>query len=273
MKQWIMVIDVAKCHNCNDCFLSCKDEHVGNDWSPVTKPMPRHGHYWRKIECVERGADALVDVQYRPGNCMMCENAPCEKAGRGAVTRREDGILLIDPEKAKGRKDLVDACPYGAIWWNEEYQVPQKCTFCAHLLDQGWTETRCSHSCPTGATKFYAVEKDELEGYIKENHLSRYHDKFGTKPHVFYKNLELVTSSFFCGAVVKDGECCEGAAVTAEDGNGEQFSTTTNPYGEFKLRGLKDGTYKIVIQSGERKKELQAVELRSDQYLGEIELK
>ena len=32
--------------------------------------------------------------------------------------------MLIDPVKAKGRKDLVDTCPYGHIWWNEEYQVP-----------------------------------------------------------------------------------------------------------------------------------------------------
>ncbi len=267
-----MVIDISKCHNCSNCFLSCEDEHVGNDWSPAAKPMPRHGHHWRKIECLERGEGALVDIQYRPGNCMMCENAPCEKAGKGAVVRREDGILLIDPEKAKGRRDLVDVCPYHAIWWNEALQIPQKCTFCAHLLDQGWTETRCSHSCPTGATKFMAVEKDELEDFIRENRLARYLDELGTGPMVFYKNLELFTSSFICGSVVENGECCEDAVVTAENEEGRQFETASNPYGEFRLRGLNDGTYHVTVRSGSAQKDLGRVELNSCAYLGDIEI-
>jgi len=33
MKKWAMIIDVAKCENCNNCFLSCKHEHIGNDFS------------------------------------------------------------------------------------------------------------------------------------------------------------------------------------------------------------------------------------------------
>ena len=31
MDKWNMVIDLARCHDCNDCFLSDKDEFVGND--------------------------------------------------------------------------------------------------------------------------------------------------------------------------------------------------------------------------------------------------
>src|SRR4029450_14083657 len=82
-----------------------------------------------------------------------CDDAPCLKAGDGAVKKRDDGIILIDPEQAKGRKDLVDACPYGHIWWNEEHQVPQIWTFDAHLIDQGWEQTRGHQACPTGAMR------------------------------------------------------------------------------------------------------------------------
>ena len=35
MKNWKLIIDVAKCHNCNNCLMACKDEHVGNNWKPV----------------------------------------------------------------------------------------------------------------------------------------------------------------------------------------------------------------------------------------------
>ncbi len=85
--------------------------------------------------------------------CNQCDNAPCVAKGGGAVKKRDDGIVLIDPDKAKGRKDLVDACPYGHIWWNEEHQVPQAWNFDAHLIDQGWQQTRGHQSCPTGAMR------------------------------------------------------------------------------------------------------------------------
>ena len=62
-----------------------------------------------------------------------------EKAGKpGAVYRRKDGIVIIDHKEAKGMRWLTNACPYGAVFWNEEADLPQKCTFCAHLLDQGF---------------------------------------------------------------------------------------------------------------------------------------
>ena len=47
MKKWNLVIDVAKCTNCNNCFLADKDEYVGNDFPGYAAPQPRHGHRWR----------------------------------------------------------------------------------------------------------------------------------------------------------------------------------------------------------------------------------
>ena len=125
MKRYIMIIDVSKCHGCHNCFLACKDEHVGNTWAPVSMPQPRHGQRWRNILLNERGQYPLIDPVCMPVNCMMCENAPCVKAGNGAIYRRDDGLVLIDNDKAVGRKDLVGACPYHAIWWNEELKAPR----------------------------------------------------------------------------------------------------------------------------------------------------
>ena len=125
MKKWYMIIDVDKCENCNNCFLSCKDEHCGNTWEGYAVSQPDHGQRWMNIRRKERGQFPAIDVAYLPTPCMHCDDAPCLKAARGgAVTKREDGIVLIDPQKAKGQKELVQACPYGAIWWNEEKQIP-----------------------------------------------------------------------------------------------------------------------------------------------------
>ena len=67
-----------------------------------------------------RGSGHMVDVTYVPTLCNHCDNAPCVKAAPDAIKRREDGIVIIDPKVAKGRKDIVKSCPYGAIVWNED---------------------------------------------------------------------------------------------------------------------------------------------------------
>src|SRR5574340_1175107 len=139
MNRWNLIIDVAKCHDCNNCYLACKDEFFENDFPPYSAAQPRHGHRWIDLERKERGRYPRVDVAYLPLSCMHCENASCIPASpNGAVHRRADGIVLIDPVKAKGQRAIVDACPYRVIYWNEESQLPQKCTLCAHLLDEGW---------------------------------------------------------------------------------------------------------------------------------------
>ena len=147
MKKWYFIIDAAKCMDCNNCFIACKDEHVDNDWPGYTGPQPRHQQRWINIERRERGQYPLVDVSYLPMPCQHCEDAPCVKAGKGAIYRRDDGIVLIDQDKARGNEGLVSSCPYGAMYWNAEQNIVQKCTMCAHLLDKGWKQPRCVQAC------------------------------------------------------------------------------------------------------------------------------
>ena len=53
------------------------------------------------------------------------------------------------------------SCPYRVIFWNEAANIPQKCTFCAHLLDDGWSEPRCVEACPTEALVFGDLDDPE----------------------------------------------------------------------------------------------------------------
>lgn len=136
--KWNMIVDVARCENCHNCFLATKDEHVGNDFPGYAAPQPLHGHSWIHLRTNERGQAPIVDAHSMPVMCNHCDDAPCIKAARdGAMYQRPDGIVIIDPVKAKGQQQLVSACPYGAIQWNEDLQLPQKWIFDAHLLDAG----------------------------------------------------------------------------------------------------------------------------------------
>ena len=134
-----MIIDVAKCHRtaitASWPARTNTQETTGVPFS-IAQPLAR-ALRWMNIHAQgESGSYPLVDVAYRPHALPCTAMMPdCIKAAKdGAVSaKREDGIVIIDPEKAKGQKGPGGyACPYGAIWWNaEKAMFPQKCTFCA----------------------------------------------------------------------------------------------------------------------------------------------
>jgi len=265
MKKWNLIIDVAKCHDCNNCFLSCKDEYFENDFPPYSVAQPKFGQRWMNIMRKERGEYPKVDVAYLPIPCMHCDDAPCiKKSKKGTVTKRKDGIVLIDSGKAKGQKDILDTCPYGAIWWNDEKQVPQKCTFCAHLLEDGWKEPRCVQSCPTGALRVVYSEDSEMEKLKKSEDLEVYQPQYKTKPRVYYKNLYRYTRCFVAGSVALQDmdECAEGAKITLRKGAKKVVDkTVTNNYGDFKIDNLEEKSGKYILEVDYKGYEKKTVEV------------
>jgi Fe-S-cluster-containing dehydrogenase component len=253
MKKWNLIIDVARCHDCNNCFLADKDEFVDNEWLPTAVAQPRHGHRWMNIGRKERGQYPIVQVAYLPLPCQHCAEARClADAPAGTIYRRRDGLVIIDPEKAKGHPEIVDTCPYGAIYWNEEAQVPQKCTGCAHLIDEGWTETRCSQVCPTNAIKLFLADDAEMAAKAATEGLEAYKSELGTSPRVYYRNLYKWTKAFLAASVVyKDtDECAEGAKATASQAGRSVAEALSNNYGDFVLDNLEPGaSYTLTVEA------------------------
>jgi Fe-S-cluster-containing dehydrogenase component len=255
MKKYAVVIDVALCENCNNCFLSCKDEHCGNSWPGYSHSQPKHGQRWMDIHRKERGRFPMVQVAYLPKPCMHCDDAPCIKAsGDGSVYKREDGIVLIDHEKAKGRKNLVAACPYNAIWWNEDEQVPQKCTLCAHLLDGGWKAPRCIQACPTGALSLRHLDHAEMAMLTTSERLEQLYPEWQkTRPRVYYKNLHLFSSCMIGGSVATTGgtvtECAADVPVRLVKDGETVAEQVTDDFGDFMFDGLEAGGsgYEIAV--------------------------
>jgi len=272
MKSWHLIIDVARCHDCNDCFLADRDEFVGNDFPPTAVSQPNHGHRWMNIKRKERGQYPIVQVAYLPMPCMHCDEAPCLTVD-GAVYRRDDGLVIIDPEKAAGRKEITASCPYNAIYWNEEQQLAQKCTGCAHLLDDGWTETRCSQVCPTDAIKLVQAEDDEMAKRVEEEGLERYRDSLGTKPRVYYKNLYRWEKAFVSASLVfKDtDECAEGAKATVELDGAVAGEAVSNNFGDFVVDGLEPNKdYAVRVEAPGYKSAVRSIRLEKSENLGAV---
>ncbi|MBM3528468.1 MAG: oxidoreductase [Alphaproteobacteria bacterium] len=277
MSKWNLIVDVAECTNCQLCTLSAMDEYVGNDWPGVSAPMPRHGHRWIDILQNERGQAPTIDIAYVPVTCNHCDNAPCVEKGKGAVRKRDDGIVIFDPAKAKGRKDLVDACPYGHVWWNEELQLPQAWPFDAHLIDQGWDKTRGHQACPTGAMRAIKVEDAEMARLARDEQLETMKPELGTRPRVYYKNLWRYSKCFIAGSVAAEAngavDCVEGARARLLKDGAEVATALTDNYGDFKFDKLipESGRYTIEISAFGRSRTVDAT-LGKSVSLGEIRL-
>lgn len=274
-----MIIDVAECTNCHLCTLATMDEYVGNEWPGYAAPMPKHGHKWINILQKERGQVPMIDIAYVPTMCNHCDEAPCMKADTvGAIRKRPDGIVIIDPVRAKGQRHLVDACPYGHIWWNEELELPQAWPFDAHLLDQGWDKTRGHQACPTGAMRAIKVDDDEMARIAREQGLEVMKPELGTKPRVYYKNLWRYTKCFIGGTVSfeHDGvvDCLEGATVRLIKDGVVIAEAATDNYGDFKFDRLEEnsGRYVVEVSAAERPARRVEVTLGASINIGEIRL-
>lgn len=267
-----MLIDISKCVGCYNCQIACKDEHVGNEWLPYAKPQPITGQFWIKDIEEEWGTSPKVRVIHTIKPCQHCENAPCISAcSMGLITRRDDGLVLINPESCTGCKKCVDACPYGAIYFNDTLNIAQKCTGCAHLLDQyGWKMPRCADACPVGAIQF-GEEADLGEAYKNAEILN---PEYETQPRVRYIGLPKPR----IGGTLYDPvekEVVIGATCTLTDqAGGSPLTATTDGFGDFWFKDLHEGTFALKIEAqGFPGKQIDTIAVVKDVNLGDIPLR
>ncbi len=292
MKSFI--IDIAKCNGCYNCQIACKEEHVGNDWTPYAKPQPDTGQFWMKMHEKVRGTVPKVKVTYVATPCMHCGDAKCiASCAPGAIYRRDDGLVVIDPVKCTGCMGCVDVCPYGSIYFNRDMNLAQKCTGCAHLLDRGWKEPRCADACPTGAIRF--GEEEELESLIEGSDVLLPEEK--AQPLVHYRNLP---KRFIAGSIFDavDDECLEDvklaltsvATPTRKQASGADYcfrgdhggqpkkgitlSAATDAFGDFWFNQIDTAQYTLKVEKeGYVTRTIEAIDVcEKDVNLGDIEL-
>lgn len=277
-----MVIDVNACVGCYNCVLACKDEHVGNEWPPYSAAQPDTGHFWMKLIEKERVFPQVVRVTYTPIPCMQCKDAPCVKAAKGRAARvRPDGIIVFDPKEANSQRQIMDSCPFGVVYWNDHGNVPdgnglpQKCTFCAHLLDRGYDRPRCAEACPVDAIIFGDLDDpdSEVSKLVRCGVTETLFPELGIDTAVRYVGLPkpMIGGSVILGDT---GECGTDVDVTVLDKSGRASETKTNIYGDFLIEGLRaNAAYEIVLSRAGYSQRKVSVILNEDTNLGEIFLK
>jgi Fe-S-cluster-containing dehydrogenase component len=243
----VFVIDVARCCGCYNCQLACKDEHVDNNWPPYSMQQPDTGQFWLKLQENTCGTVPKVKMHYVPMLCNHCQKPACmEVCSYDAISKREDGLVIIEPEKCEGNggcKACVSACPYNAVYFNDELRLAQKCTGCAHLLDNGYKLPRCVESCPTDAMRF--GEKEDVKDLIEGSGVLK--PETGCGPNVYYRNIP---GKFIAGTVYDptEKEVIIGARCLLTSGD-KPVEIFTDAYGDFWFIDLTVGKYNVRIEA------------------------
>jgi len=267
MPRYAFLVDVDKCNGCYNCFMACKDEHIGNSHFPWAEKTC-NGVKLIDIVCREHGSGSKIKVDYYPVFCRQCEDPECaRKLPEGAVTKTEEGVVLFKSSALKGIALSEDICPYGALAWNEELQIIQKCDFCIHLLKNGEKTTRCAESCPTGALVFGDLDDPncELYGLLHDNNRDM-------SNRVKYINM---TSPFIAGEVItSDNQCLSEVTVSLYHvcGNNKRLIKTeqTDFLGDFQFKYLEQGEFQLDFTKNGYKTTEQNIILNQSINLGTI---
>jgi Fe-S-cluster-containing dehydrogenase component len=132
-----LIFHKKNCMGCHACEVACKQEH-GLGVGP------------RLVRVIEKTSDFI------PIYCRHCAKPPCKEACPvDAISRNEQGIVLIDNELCIGCKDCIEACPFGAMQFEYNHEIAVKCDLCIERLVSR-KRPACMSVCPTGCIDFGA---------------------------------------------------------------------------------------------------------------------
>lgn len=151
--QMGFLLDQKWCIGCQSCVTGCQMRHRTPDEVQLRKATSFEQQPvgpWITVACNHCADPACVSV---------CPT--------GATAKREDGIVVHDPEVCIGCQSCIKACPYEHPVYLEEENRIIRCDMCAARLDAGDVPA-CVEACPMKILTVDTVENNEAAGGVPE---------------------------------------------------------------------------------------------------------
>jgi len=168
------LIDLTRCTECRSCITACENWNrlgphtVGKTAAEIRAAYKAGGEAWELSK-----EDWTVLKEKDPRNyykrqCMHCDDPMCVKnCPAHAITKYDNGAVVVDKEKCEGVQMCVKACPFGVPQYDEKERVVHKCTLCYDRITRNPAlEPACVKACPSKALKF--GDRNDLLGYARK---------------------------------------------------------------------------------------------------------
>lgn len=124
---------------CHACEVACKQENKLS-LGP------------RLIQVIEDSPDFI------PIYCHHCANASCKDiCSVEAILKNEQGIVLVDSNLCIGCGECIEACPFGAMQFDDKKKVAVKCNLCLERLKND-KQPSCISVCPTNCIQLGGIK-------------------------------------------------------------------------------------------------------------------
>ena len=138
------------CTTCESCVLACTVRHsqskdLGYAMWEIPRPVAR-------VKVTMKGGKPKLL------RCIQCKKPKCQEACEEDAISREEDLVLVDEEKCIGCGKCVEACPFDAMFMDEEKGVAVSCDNC-----EGYEDCACVEACPVDALIYKDLKKVEVE--------------------------------------------------------------------------------------------------------------
>jgi Fe-S-cluster-containing dehydrogenase component len=142
------------CVGCRSCTVACQSVRgLAKDTTPLV------------ISITEENSHRGPHLRLAAEACRNCSDAPCaEVCPTETIVIQEDGRVVLYEEDCINCGACADACPYGAMYMDEERELAVKCDLCGARTEAG-LEPACVSTCPGKA--IYAGKLSEINADIE----------------------------------------------------------------------------------------------------------
>ncbi len=208
--RWRFLVDIRKCIGCGRCLRACKLEN-NVPW------QPEYNRTWVERYAFADDEQVMVDSPdagingfiaedlntkypglkirktfFVPKLCNQCNKPPCVPVCPvGATFKTKEGVVLIDRKACIGCRYCIQACPYGARYFDPRLKIVDKCTWCYHRITKG-LQPACVEACPVGARMFGDLNDPQsmINTVMRRETIGMLKPEVGTSPKVLYVGLE-----------------------------------------------------------------------------------
>jgi Fe-S-cluster-containing dehydrogenase component len=149
VSKYALEINHESCWGCRTCEAACKQEF----------DTPSGIGLIRVLEVGPETIGGKLDFSYQVRVCRHCDEPACAYAcPETAVTKRPDGIVVLDAELCTGCRLCLEACPYDTVDFDTEKGVAQKCNLCHNRVDHGLLPACADNICLSRCIRFIDTE-------------------------------------------------------------------------------------------------------------------